>query len=41
MASEVRLSQLPIVIVYAYKALLPYIASGGRDWLTPPPTASE
>ncbi len=33
-----RCTQIPIEAAYDYGVLLPFIKSGGRAWLTPPPT---
>lgn len=34
--ASVRMSQLPLEVVYDYSALFPYVKGGGRNWLTPP-----
>lgn len=36
--TEVRLSQLPLEVAYAYEALRPFVVGEGLLWKTPPPS---
>lgn len=35
--ADVQVTQLPIVVAYAYAIVRPYINTTAQAWLTPPP----
>lgn len=37
----VRLTQLPMVAAYSYRALQPFVEESGRAWATPAPQCEE